>query len=127
MHDWLVLALAGSAPLFIDIASYGIKEWLAIVASLIGIAGSIFGLWRGWRYSKSQIVERLLEHLRDEETKIKEARDRIIQNLRRGVQLDDEPDHEFYREVKEALRESGKGDPRRADQKLETLAENLRA
>ena len=73
-HAW---ALAGSAALLIDVGSYGIKEWLAILGSVVGIGGSIFGIWRAWRYSKSQIVQRLLDYLRDEEAKIKEARNRI--------------------------------------------------
>jgi len=125
MGDSQVWVLAGSTLLFIDIGSYGIKEWLAIAASVIGIGGSIFGLWRGWRYSKSQIVERLLEYLRDEESKIRDARNRIIRRLRGGELLVSEPSHDFYREVKDALDELASGDPQQAEGRLETFADHL--
>ena len=115
-HAW---ALAGSAALLIDVGSYGIKEWLAILGSVVGIGGSIFGIWRAWRYSKSQIVQRLLDYLRDEEAKIKEARNRIIRHLRRGEPLGVEPDHEFYHDVKTALVELSNGAAKEAEKRLD--------
>ena len=72
-HTWM---LAVPAALFFDVGSYGVKEWLAILGSLAGIGGSVFGIWRAWRYSKKQIAERLLEFLRDEEAKIVDAKPR---------------------------------------------------
>ncbi len=121
-HAW---ALAGSAALLIDVGSYGIKEWLAILGSVVGIGGSIFGIWRAWRYSKSQIVQRLLDYLRDEEAKIKEARNRIIRHLRRGEPLGVEPDHEFYHDVKTALVELSNGAAKEAEKRLDSFAESL--
>lgn len=109
--------------MFIDIGSYGLKEWLAILGSLIGIGGSIFGLWRAWRYSKKQIAERLLEFLRDEEAKIVDARSRIILNLRCQGQPDNEPDHAFYRGLREVLQGLGRGPTHEAEKKLDRLAE----
>lgn len=48
-HAW---GLTSAVGLLVDIGSYGIKEWLAIIGSLVGIAGSIYGAWRTYRYSK---------------------------------------------------------------------------
>jgi tetratricopeptide (TPR) repeat protein len=111
--------MTGSAFLLIDVGSYGFKEWVAIVASLVGIGGTIFGVWRGWRYSKSQIAARLIEYLHDEEEKIKASRDRIIRHLRWGKPLDDDLEHEFYREMKAANAEQG------TERKLDDLAKGL--
>jgi tetratricopeptide (TPR) repeat protein len=116
-------ALAGSAALLIDVGSYGIKEWLAILGSLVGIGGSIFGVWRAWRYSKKQIAERLLEFLRDEEARIVEGRSRVIRHLRVGETLGDEPDHAFYHDLKGTLEELARGNVREAEKRLDTFAD----
>ena len=99
-------------PLLMDLSQYGVKEWLAIVGSLVGIGGSIFGLWRAWRYSKSHIAIRLLEYLEDQQAKIEgRVRNRIIRRLRSGQAVGKEVDHEFYRQVTQAIGELGSGNP----------------
>jgi tetratricopeptide (TPR) repeat protein len=119
-HAWM---LAVPAALFFDVGSYGVKEWLAILGSLVGIGGSIFGVWRAWRYSKKQIAERLLEFLRDEEAKIVEGRNRVIRHLRVRETLGDEPDHAFYRDLRGTLEELARGDVRDAEKKLDAVAD----
>src|SRR5205809_1089348 len=123
MGDHHAGMLAVSAGLFFDVGSYGVKEWLAILGSLVGIGGSIFGVWRAWRYSKKQIAERLLEFLRDEEAKIVEARSRVIRHLRVREALGDEPDHAFYHDLRDTLEELARGDAREAEKKLDAFAD----
>jgi tetratricopeptide (TPR) repeat protein len=118
MDKGQIQLVAPLAALLVDVGNYGIKEWLTVVGSLFGTGGSIFGIWRAWRYSKTQIAERLIEHLQDDETKIKEARERIIRHLRRGEPLGEEIEHEFFRGVKNAL-----DDPVQAEKKLASFAE----
>jgi tetratricopeptide (TPR) repeat protein len=108
--------------LLVDLSQYGIKEWLAVVGSLFGIGGSIFGLWRAWRYSKSQIAERLLEYLQNEETKINAARERIIRHLRWGDPLGGNIEHHFFHSVADALAIS---DPHHTERTLDHFAETL--
>jgi tetratricopeptide (TPR) repeat protein len=119
-HAWM---LAVPAALFFDVGSYGVKEWLAILGSLAGIGGSVFGIWRAWRYSKKQIAERLLEFLRDEEAKIVDARSRVIRHLRAREPLGHEPDHAFYHDLRGALEDLARGSVHEAEKKLDAVAE----
>jgi tetratricopeptide (TPR) repeat protein len=80
-HAW---ALAGSAALLIDVGSYGIKEWLQLIGAAIGIVVSILGAWKAWRFSKSQMVNRLFEYLNTDEKHIIGARRRVLTHLRNG-------------------------------------------
>jgi tetratricopeptide (TPR) repeat protein len=123
MGDHHAGMLVVSAALFFDIGSYGVKEWLAILGSLVGIGGSIFGVWRAWRYSKKQIAERLLEFLRDEEAKIVEGRARIIRYLRVQATLGNEPDHTFYHDLRGALEEWARGGVREAEKRLDAFTD----
>jgi len=125
MGEGPVWVLASPLVSLIDISGYGVKEWLAIAGSLVGIGVTIFGAWRTWRFSKSQIATRLLEYLQDEEARIKEARILIIRRLRQGEPLASEAEHDLYREVKGALDELANGDPQQAEKKLNGFAESL--
>ncbi len=78
-QPWL---LVKSAFLLIDIGGYGFKEWVALIASLIGIAVSVVGAWKTWRYSKSQIVNRLFEFLNEDEKHVIAGRQRVLGYLR---------------------------------------------
>ena len=103
MDNGQLLLAALRAVLTFDVGSYGIREWLAILGSLIGIGGSIYGAWRTYRYSKSQVANRLIEHLINEEEAIKEARNHIIRRLRYGEPLPKEPQHAFFLTIKEVM------------------------
>jgi hypothetical protein len=120
-----VLLAAGWAFPFIDVSNYGIREWLAILGSLVGIGGSVWGAWRAYRYSRSQIAKRLLEHLSDEEKAIKEARHLIVRHIRYGQPLTKEPDHTFYDVLKDALGQLGRGQGHLAERQLTSFVESL--
>jgi tetratricopeptide (TPR) repeat protein len=130
MYESQALALLKPVLLLIDISSYGLKEWVAIVASMIGIIVSVVGAWRTWRYSKSQIATRLTEYLEDREAKIREARNRIIERLRRQEPLDGKFSDDFSDGVRGALRELANDDPQNAEQELagfsRALHENIK-
>jgi tetratricopeptide (TPR) repeat protein len=124
MGDGHALLLFGSF-LPIDLDSYGIKEWLAILGSLVGIGGSVYGAWRTYRYSKSQIAQRLLEYLRDEEEQIKRARKEVVRQLRYPEQMTGDADHIFHREMRDILIRLRRNDIGQAERALEDFAEAI--
>ena len=117
LSNWTILA--------IDVSNYGMREWLAIIGSMVGIAGSIYGAWRTYRYSKSQIAKRLIEHLTDDEKAIKQVRNLVVRHIRYGVPLPKEPDHAFYDMLKDVLRQIGRGESDLAERRLNAFAETL--
>lgn len=125
MDNSQLLLAAPMAALVLDVSNYGIKEWLAIIGSLLGTGGSVYGAWRTYRYSKSQIAKRLEEHLTDEEEAIKEARNHIIRNIRYGQPLAKEPDHTLYNTLRDAISELDRGASHQAERQLNSFAELL--
>src|SRR5262245_7571648 len=77
-----------------DLSSYGLKDWLQVLAAIVGILGSTFGAWTAFRYSKSQIAKRLMEYLNDHERNVEEARHLVVQHLRNDHPIRREPNLE---------------------------------
>lgn len=121
MDDGTLLVAAPLVALIGEVGNYGFKEWLAVLGSLFGMGGSVFGIWRAWRYSKAQIAQRLMEYLEDEEAKIKQARDRVVRHLRRGEALGNKIDHRFFTGMADALADSSE-----AEKKLLTFANAIK-
>ena len=122
-QPWVLIR---AAFLLADLSSYGLKEWLAILASVLGLGGSVFGLWRGFRYSKTQIANRLMEYLHDEEAKIKASRDRIIRHLRLGAPIGENFEHESFQGMQAALADQAANDIQSAEKTLNNVAQGLR-
>ena len=125
MGDGHVWVLASSTVMLIDVSSYGIKEWLQLIAAAIAIFVSIIGAWRTYRYSKSQITKRLSEYLSDEEKVIKDARNRVLRHIRYGEPLTDKANHLFYHDLKSALSYLNRGEATRAEEELNKLVVTL--
>jgi ABC-type nickel/cobalt efflux system permease component RcnA len=125
MGDGHVWVLAGSLSSLFDVSNYGVKEWLQLIAAVVGIFISIIGAWRTYRYSKSQIAKRLSEHLHDEEKEIKEGRNAVIRHIRYGRPLTKEPDHAFYETLKDVLGQIDHGESHLTERRLSSFAESL--
>jgi tetratricopeptide (TPR) repeat protein len=121
MLDGLWL-LAGQAWSLTGLASFGAKDWLLAVVVVLAIAAYVYGLWQAYRFSKGQIVQRLLEYLEEDSAAIREARTAIIRHLRYGEPLPKKPDQRFFRDFKQALVELDRGEAARAEQRLTELS-----
>jgi tetratricopeptide (TPR) repeat protein len=106
----------------LDFGSYGLKDWLLLLAGVLAIAGYAFGLWQARRYSQGQIAYRLLEYLEGEASTIKHARAAIIRHLRYGEPMPEGIDHPFFRTFGQALAELDRGETARAEQRLTELS-----
>ena len=67
-----------------EFSRYTIKDWLQLVAAVVGIIVAVLGAWKAWRFSKSQIVNRLFEYLNADEKHVIEGRRRVLEYLRNG-------------------------------------------
>jgi len=61
MVDGQLWLLASPAWSLIDVNGYGTKAWLVVGAAVLAIGAYVFGLWKAYRFSKGQMVKRLLE------------------------------------------------------------------
>jgi tetratricopeptide (TPR) repeat protein len=121
MVDGQALVLAGHFSSLIDFHTYSTMDWLQLGAAALAIVAYVYGLWKAFRFSKRQMVKRLLEYLEDEGAAIREARHAVIRHVRYGQPLPRTPDHPFFHDFKEALAELDRGEAARAEQRLTEL------
>ena len=105
-----------------DFSSYGLKDWLQIVAAVVGIGGSTYGAWTAFRYSKSQIAKRLAEYLNDHEKNVDEARQLVVQHLRNDRPMDRKPEIEIHQRIESAIKLVARGHKEDAERELERFA-----
>jgi tetratricopeptide (TPR) repeat protein len=121
MLDGLWL-LVGQAWSLTGLAGFGARDWLLLGVVALAIAAYVHGLWQAYRFSKGQIVKRLLEYLEEDSAAIREARMAIIRHLRYGEPLPKKPDRRFFHDFKLALNELDRGEAARAEQRLTELS-----
>lgn len=98
----------------VDLRSFGLRD----VAAIFGIVGSIYGLWKTWRYSKWQIAKRLLEYLQAGEKNILEARTAVLRHIRYGEQLETNAALKVHGTIKTAIGEFDHGRLPQAERQL---------
>jgi hypothetical protein len=106
----------------LDFPSYSLKDWVQIVAAIVGILGSTYGAWTAFRYSKSQIAKRLIEYLSDHERNVEEARQLVVQHLRHDEPIRRKPGLELHQHVEGAIRLAASGRKEDAERELEGFA-----
>jgi tetratricopeptide (TPR) repeat protein len=121
LHGQPWLMASHSWPL-IDFGSYDIRDVLLAGGALLAIGAYVYGLWQAYRFSKGQIVKRLLEYLEEDSAAIREARTAIIRHIRYAEPLPRKASHPFLRDFKQALTELDRGDAARAEQRLTELS-----
>jgi tetratricopeptide (TPR) repeat protein len=102
-----------------DFAPYSAKDWLQVVAAVLGITGSTYGAWKAFRYSKGQIAKRLLEYLEEHEKNVDEVRHLVVPYLRNGRAIERKPDLEMHKRVENAIKLAGRGQEQEAEKDLE--------
>jgi tetratricopeptide (TPR) repeat protein len=122
MVDGQLWLLASPAWSLIDVDGYGTKAWLVVGAAVLAIGAYVYGLWKAYRFSKGQMVNRLLEYLEDEAAAIREARTAVIRHVRYAQPLPRKPNHPFFRDFKQALAELDRGEAARAEHRLTELS-----
>jgi tetratricopeptide (TPR) repeat protein len=121
MLDGLRL-LAAQAWSLSGLASFATRDWFLVAAAVLGAAAFAYGSKQAYRFSKGQIVNRLLEYLEEDSAAIKEARAAIIRHIRYGEPLPKNPGHRFFRDFVQALAELDRGEAARAEQRLTELS-----
>ena len=105
-----------------DFSSYGLKDWLQMVAAVFGILGSTFGAWIAFRYSKSQMVKRLTEYLQDQDKNFDEVRHLVVNHLRNGEASVWTPTVQVHERIASAIKLAANGQHQDAERELERFA-----
>jgi tetratricopeptide (TPR) repeat protein len=85
--DWVFTLLQAAAD---TVDAYLESEWdatkvLQSLAACVTISGGVFGIWQAYRFAEGRLARRLLDYLKHEDERLKDARTALLGAVTRGV------------------------------------------